>query len=287
MKKAGNKGEEKNTVNRGLVRPRFMDLSEFLGKFPLEDQTNKIEELIDVGAFITACTPSHIAERNIASDSLYYHEVRELYIAWKVQCRKFFKMDTKNFQNEYEIFSESDSIPLSIHVEKTDETYNSVSNEMLRDIATEIRLKLPILRDARAKIGRLYPETPSEGGVSELTVVGVIDGQGTYTLIVNKVYGQPIEKKMSNGSSGQLLYDLSDTKNKTDLYYYLCLSIIENFGFVILVPALLGIFLGLTLDNKFGTKPIATVISLTVGMILGFGAGIFQVKQFINKSKKT
>ncbi|HAT68546.1 MAG: hypothetical protein A2481_02385 [Candidatus Yonathbacteria bacterium RIFOXYC2_FULL_47_9] len=218
MKKAGNKGEEKNTVNRGLVRPRFMDLSEFLGKFPLEDQTNKIEELIDVGAFITACTPSHIAERNIASDSLYYHEVRELYIAWKVQCRKFFKMDTKNFQNEYEIFSESDSIPLSIHVEKTDETYNSVSNEMLRDIATEIRLKLPILRDARAKIGRLYPETPSEGGVSELTVVGVIDGQGTYTLIVNKVYGQPIEKKMSNGSSGQLLYDLSDTKNNDCIY---------------------------------------------------------------------
>ncbi|KKP70200.1 hypothetical protein A2X44_00635 [candidate division CPR3 bacterium GWF2_35_18] len=65
------------------------------------------------------------------------------------------------------------------------------------------------------------------------------------------------------------------------------LSFVFNFGFVILVPALLGIFLGLTLDNKFGTKPIATVISLTVGMILGFGAGIFQVKQFINKSKKT
>lgn len=64
------------------------------------------------------------------------------------------------------------------------------------------------------------------------------------------------------------------------------LSFVFNFGFGILIPALLGIFLGLTLDNKFGTKPVATIISLTVGIILGFTVGIYEVKQFLEKSKK-
>lgn len=218
MKKMGNSGRRKDIVDGRLVRPRLIDPSEFLNKFSLEDRTNKIGELIDVGTFITACTPSHTIERSIASDPLYYHEVRELYIAWKVQSRNFFAMDRRNFQNEYEIFSESDPVPLSIHVEKNDEVYNSTGNEMLRDIASEVRNKLPILREARTKIHRLYPETPSTEGVNELTIVGVVDGENKFTLIVNKVYGRPIQGSLVNKSSGQLLYDLSDTKNNDRIY---------------------------------------------------------------------
>ena len=64
------------------------------------------------------------------------------------------------------------------------------------------------------------------------------------------------------------------------------LSFVFNFGFVILVPALLGLWLGLTLDNRFDTKPWYTLILLGIGIGLGFYSGILQVKKFIERSKK-
>jgi len=59
------------------------------------------------------------------------------------------------------------------------------------------------------------------------------------------------------------------------------LSFVLNFGFMILVPTLIGLWLGLTLDNKFDTKPWLTVALLVIGTTLGFLGGIYQVKRYI------
>lgn len=64
------------------------------------------------------------------------------------------------------------------------------------------------------------------------------------------------------------------------------ISFVFNFGFTILVPTLLGMWLGITLDNKFSLKPWLTVILLSVGSILGFFAGIYQIKRYMEKGKK-
>lgn len=63
------------------------------------------------------------------------------------------------------------------------------------------------------------------------------------------------------------------------------LSFVFNFGFLILVPLIGGLFLGLTADRKFDTKPLFTIILLLLGMIIGFVSGISQINKFTQKGK--
>jgi ATP synthase protein I len=41
-------------------------------------------------------------------------------------------------------------------------------------------------------------------------------------------------------------------------------------GFYLITPLLLGIFIGLYIDAKFGTKPIFTLVGIGLGVILTF-----------------
>ena len=58
-----------------------------------------------------------------------------------------------------------------------------------------------------------------------------------------------------------------------------------SIGFAILIPLLVGIGIGIWLDNKFLTKPQFTVGGLLVGLILSITNLIFTVKKIIKDSK--
>lgn len=52
-----------------------------------------------------------------------------------------------------------------------------------------------------------------------------------------------------------------------------------SLGFILLVPQLAGVFFGLFLDTKFGTKPILTIAFLTIGLVIGILAMARRVKK--------
>jgi F0F1-type ATP synthase assembly protein I len=51
-----------------------------------------------------------------------------------------------------------------------------------------------------------------------------------------------------------------------------------NLGLMIVLPMMGGLFLGLFLDNAWGTKPFLTLILLTVGLIFGSLAVFWRMK---------
>ena len=78
--------------------------------------------------------------------------------------------------------------------------------------------------------------------------------------------------------------EISKATNTQDIMFGA--SFVFNFGFMILVPTLLGLWLGLTLDNRFDTKPWLTLIGIVLGNGIGFYSGAIQMKKFINRGKK-
>lgn len=47
-------------------------------------------------------------------------------------------------------------------------------------------------------------------------------------------------------------------------------SININLGYNLIIPILVGVIIGLTVDNKFHTKPVFTVLFIFLGTVLSF-----------------
>ena len=62
------------------------------------------------------------------------------------------------------------------------------------------------------------------------------------------------------------------------------MSFVFNYGFILIVPILLGLFGGLKLDSKFGTKPWLTLLLMLLGGMLGFISGYRYIKSYLNST---
>ncbi|GAC1448601.1 MAG: hypothetical protein PVSMB4_05950 [Ktedonobacterales bacterium] len=58
------------------------------------------------------------------------------------------------------------------------------------------------------------------------------------------------------------------------------LALLGQVGLTIVIPMLIGLGLGLFIDKKFNTVPIATLI----GLLLGLAAGVYGVYRLVSSS---
>lgn len=59
-------------------------------------------------------------------------------------------------------------------------------------------------------------------------------------------------------------------KKRTETADYSILAHYSSVGFSIIVPVIIGTFLGVYLDQRFGTKPVLTIVLIFFGTVLGF-----------------
>jgi len=71
--------------------------------------------------------------------------------------------------------------------------------------------------------------------------------------------------------------------DKSFLYY---LGLLTQLGLTVVVAIFLSLWVGIFLDNKFGSKGIFTIISLIFGTIGGFKAAYELIKHTDGDNKK-
>jgi F0F1-type ATP synthase assembly protein I len=69
------------------------------------------------------------------------------------------------------------------------------------------------------------------------------------------------------------------TKEEQLKIFWRTMKLATNLGFMIVLPMVGGLFLGLFLDNNLGTKPVLTLVLLTGGLILGSASVVIRVKE--------
>jgi ATP synthase protein I len=81
--------------------------------------------------------------------------------------------------------------------------------------------------------------------------------------------------------TGSMKNDSNDGKKRPDSSTWAALALLGQVGFTIMFFTLLGIGIGLFMDHRFNSTPIATLI----GLLLGLAAGVYGVYRLVSSTE--
>ncbi|MEK7645134.1 MAG: hypothetical protein AAB391_02355 [Patescibacteria group bacterium] len=132
--------------------PRRLKLPDLIPSILDADLSEGIGKLFERGITITAHTNQGVAMSHGKNNPFYYHDVRKMYLRWKAAVRKFLDRDKEAFEDEREIFSETDSVCSFPLTYEEPNFPNLEGDKELFNINKETRAKLKVLRSVRKKI---------------------------------------------------------------------------------------------------------------------------------------